>query len=120
MNSLQMERLPKLAGAPFEVVEEFKVLALVLQELQKSKEPLSVAVLSKKLNIDPSALEGMLDHWVRKKRLIENSAQGEVPANCAACGGHARSCHCSAQCPFIARMPKTYSIAVTEKETDNN
>ncbi|NLW71795.1 MAG: hypothetical protein GXY37_02760 [Chloroflexi bacterium] len=96
------------------------MLALVLQELQKSKEPLSVAALSKKLNIDQSALEGMLDHWVRKKRLIENNAQGEMPANCAACSGHARSCHCSAQCPFIARMPKTYSIAAGERGTDND
>lgn len=86
------------------------MLNQVLQEIKFSQSSLNLSDLSYKLNIERSALEGMLQFWVRKGRLRDDDADlAAVTSTCSppSCGG---SCADMAVCPFVAKMPKTYSI----------
>lgn len=83
------------------------MLKQILLEIKSAKEPVSLPALSRKLGIDRSALEGMLMYWVQKGRLSEDTTQGLEPCHTGVCGS---SCTGPESCPFIAQMPKTYSI----------
>ncbi len=90
----------------------------VLQEMKMCKEPFSVRALSEKLNIEQSALEGVLLYWVRKGRLQEssnhevNKEAGTVCVNCK------KTCPGADQCSFVAKMPKMYSVSAKAFEVD--
>lgn len=91
------------------------MLSQMLREITQSKEPITLAALSQKLNIESGALEGMLAYWVRKGRLHDEDEPSETSAlSCAssACGS---TCTGFANCAFVARMPKTYSLRQAEK-----
>jgi len=92
------------------------MLSRVLNEINSSTEPISLSVLSQKLNIEPSALDGMLSFWVRKGKLkdddVETSSDhksGLVTCNCGP------SCNGASNCSFMAKMPKSYSLATKTK-----
>jgi len=86
------------------------MLYQVLEEIEQARGPVLVKDLSLKLNLDPGVLMGMIQFWVRKGRLCDDDA---VAAEGAACAGGGCGDHCSgmAACAFVAKMPKTYSIA---------
>ena len=87
------------------------MLSQVLHEIKSARGPITIRELSKKLEIDPHALEGMLQFWVRKGR-IQNDDEA---ASCdGAKGGCGTSCSGMANCTFIAKMPKTYSIPIED------
>jgi len=86
------------------------MLYQVLQEIEEATGPILVTDLGRKLDIDPAALLGMIEFWVRKGRLRDDDAVLEEGIVCAGggCGDH---CSGLAECTFVAKMPKTYSVA---------
>ena len=86
------------------------MLNQVLQEIKFAKSALNLSDLSHKLGIERSALDGMIQFWVRKGKLRDDDAELAAVTNTCSpsiCGG---SCTGMAVCPFVAKMPKTYSI----------
>jgi hypothetical protein len=82
------------------------VLKLVLNSIESSKGPVHVAELSQRLGIEKSALEGMIEYWVRKGRLYDSDAE-----ICAPNPGHcSSSCTGATNCAFVAKMPKSYVV----------
>jgi hypothetical protein len=88
------------------------MLNQILQEIKTSKGPMSLPALSHKLGIERGALEGMLMYWVRKGRLKEDNTQASVVCKSGSCGS---SCTGIENCPFIAQMPKSYSLRSKDK-----
>lgn len=83
-------------------------LYAVLDAIQQAGGPVSLRRLGSELNIEPSALQGMIDFWVRKGRLRLSGAEGVAcaPAACGTCpvtGPEA--------CPVLLHMPRRYEIA---------
>ncbi|MBP8973830.1 MAG: helix-turn-helix domain-containing protein [Anaerolineae bacterium] len=78
-------------------------LRQVLQAFEETRAPRTLSQLARELDLPPSMLEGMIDHWVRKGRLRET---GSGPA-CTTCGH-------SAGCPFIAKMPRSFELATDD------
>ncbi|MCZ2114450.1 MAG: FeoC-like transcriptional regulator [Anaerolineae bacterium] len=83
----------------------------VLRAVESTQGSITLVELSRRLNIDPGVLEGMLQHWERKGRLVLNSGTATAcNLNCAT------ECACSAVaagacCPFVVRLPRSYSAA---------
>ena len=92
------------------------MLNQVLHEIKSTQGVLSLSDLSRKLAIERSALDGMIQFWVQKGCLIDDNAAeiaaGEVCAT-GSCGG---SCAGPANCAFVAKMPKTYSIPAQKSD----
>lgn len=78
-------------------------LTQVLHAFDTDK-PLTTLQLARRLQVEPSMLEGMLDYWVRKGKLREVS---QSEKGCTTCGA-------KTGCPFIMSMPKQYE-RVTDK-----
>ncbi|WP_322511350.1 FeoC-like transcriptional regulator [Chloroflexus sp.] len=77
------------------------MLYQILEILEQAEQPLSLAELSQRLQVEPSALEGMIAFWVRKGRLRDTSA--------LSCGGTGAGCTCNAHpqgCPFSSARPR--------------
>jgi hypothetical protein len=82
----------------------------VLHAVETAQTPLDLNELSRRLDVDRSVLDGIIQFWVRKGRLVEDAASDEVSgAGCAshACGG---SCPGPQACPFTIKMPRTISL----------
>ncbi len=80
------------------------MLQQVLQALETADGPVSLDELSRRLGIERSALEGMIDFWVRKGRLKEQRG---------ACGDPGSGCTCSSHpggCSFDRAGPRTISL----------
>ncbi len=92
------------------------MLQQILLEIEKAQGPLDLNNLARKLGIERSALEGMIQFWVRKGRLKDSELETEL--NCdtsdsTACGG---SCPGPQNCSFVMTMPRTYSLASYDSE----
>jgi hypothetical protein len=89
------------------------MLHQVLHEIERANGPITINELSRRMGIDASALQGMIDFWVRKGRLRDDDAP---VAEEAACGGGScgDSCYGMTACPFTAKMPKSYSIPLNK------
>ncbi len=84
------------------------MLRKVLQAFEEADGPVKLADLSRELGVEPGALEGMVDFWVRKGR-IQASGQGSglfacTTTDCGTCGD-------VNSCPLVARLPQMYAIA---------
>jgi hypothetical protein len=95
------------------------VLHQVLQEIEDAQGSINLNELSRKLSIERSALEGMIEYWVRKGRLKNDEQEQEQifaacqpGGNCSSGGG----CPGPQGCPFIMKMPRTYSLALYDDE----
>jgi hypothetical protein len=88
------------------------MLKQVLHEIESAQGPVSLDALGRKLNIDRSVLDGMIQFWVRKGRLqIEGQSHAETAA---VCGGSCRTnCAGPQSCPFVVHLPLTYSLNPT-------
>ena len=86
------------------------MLQRVLREIESAGETLSLDELSRRLDIEPGALEGMIQFWVRKGRIREDTG---TDCDLGACetGGCGCSCPGPNDCPFIAKMPRTYTFS---------
>jgi hypothetical protein len=91
------------------------MLHQILQEIEAAQGPLNLNELSHKLAIERGALEGMIQYWVRKGRLKDDNQPVAEPAVCAtgSCGQH---CSGPQGCPFVMKMPQTYSLTWYEPE----
>ncbi len=90
------------------------MLHAILHELQTASGPMTLRSLSIRLNVQPSALEGMIQFWVRKGRLIVDEGAGGV-AEISVCGSKScfRSCPGPARCPFVSPPLTTYEVKAT-------
>lgn len=85
------------------------MLKEVIQVIRNADRPVSLQTLSQQLSVEQTALSGMLDLLVRKGKLdIQQSSARGSEDNCEAiqCLG----CIQAKACPFIAKMPVTYSL----------
>ena len=82
------------------------MLKLVLETVEASKGPIHVAELGQQLGIERSALEGMIDYWVRKGRLYDSEGMTCAPES----GLCSSSCAGAAKCAFLAKMPRAYEV----------
>ena len=78
----------------------------VMRELQAAHGTLRLEDLAARVNVEPSALKGMLEFWVRKGRMRTGDGDAMDAAACA--GGQA--CPGATECMFVARMPAMYSV----------
>ncbi len=85
------------------------MLRQLLADLQRAAGPLRLEDLGRRLGVERSALEPMLELLVRKGLLAEwRDACGEVACSGAACG---TVCAGKEGCPFvIAAPPRTLTI----------
>lgn len=92
------------------------MLNQVLQEIKFAQSALILSDLSRKLGVERSALEGMIQFWVRKGRLRDDDADlAAVTSTCSPpnCDG---SCLGIEVCPFVVKTPKTYSIPAQKSD----
>lgn len=90
------------------------MLRQVLHEVEAAEGPVSLNELSRKLGLEPGALEGMLDFWVRKGRLLAGARHepaGESVTPACAAGGCGWSCPGPQSCPLVMKLPRTYAAA---------
>ena len=87
------------------------MLNQVLREIETAQGPITVRELSRKLEIEVNALEGMIQFWVRKGRIQDDDASKSCNEEIGDCS---TSCCGTAECAFIAKMPKTFSIPVAD------
>jgi hypothetical protein len=92
------------------------MLNQVLQEIANAKEPLSLTLLSGRLNIERSALDGMLAHWVRKGKLRDDDAEEASACNTGGVSSCGSTCTGADTCPFVAKMPKSYSMPNVQRK----
>lgn len=85
------------------------MLQRVLTEIENASEPLSLADLARKLEIDQATLEGMIDFWVRKGRIITNTAP-RAACTISGCGGQASD---TCNCTFAGTAPRTFVLVPT-------
>jgi hypothetical protein len=79
----------------------------VLHEVEAARAPLDLNELSRRLDVERSVLDGMVQFWVRKGRLVDDAATaGQAAAACAAHGCGA-GCSGAQGCPFTMKMPRT-------------
>lgn len=87
------------------------MLRELLQLVESAEGPLSLAELGRHLNVDSATLDGMLQHWVRKGRLVVDGRAGATCARtCVSASCGCGSCSGLNACPFIARLPVTYRV----------
>ncbi len=90
------------------------MLHAILHELQTASGPMTLRQLSRKLGVQESALEGMIQFWVRKGRLVVEQGQGgAVAAEATLCSGAVcglRACPGPDSCPLLARGPAAYHL----------
>ncbi|HQY90066.1 MAG: FeoC-like transcriptional regulator [Caldilinea sp.] len=82
----------------------------ILHEIEAAQGPLDLNELSRRLDVDRSVLDGMIQFWVRKGRLVDDaSVAGQATTVCAShtCG---RNCPSSPACPFTMKLPRTISL----------
>ena len=84
------------------------MLNQVLREIETTRGPVTISELSYRLGVERSALESMIQFWVRKGRIQDDDAPSPGNTEIGGCG---TSCTGIADCVFITKMPKTYSLA---------
>ena len=93
------------------------MLNQVLQEIERSQSTINLNDLSRKLGMERSALDGIIHFWVRKGRLRDDDADLALAIKPACSSSSCRdSCVGMAACPFVAKMPKTYSIPAQKRD----
>jgi DNA-binding HxlR family transcriptional regulator len=80
------------------------MLSRIIEELEKAGGPLNLDELSRRLGVQRSALDGMIETLVRKGRLREVEV-GEIPPMCAGC---AERSGCT-----VAGVGKVYEVVRT-------
>jgi hypothetical protein len=86
------------------------VLRQVLAELEAASGPVNINELSRKLGIDRSALEGMIQFWVRKGRLKSGAqAAAELSEQCTT-GSCGCACGGPVECPYVIKVPQSYTL----------
>ena len=89
------------------------MLHAILHEIQTTSQPVTLRELSRKLNVQPTALEGMIAFWVRKGRLVVDEGLGRA-SEIRVCGKTClRSCPGPSRCPLVSAPLTTYTLRST-------
>lgn len=91
------------------------MLHQLLREIESAQGSLNLNELAHKLNIERSALEGMIQFWVRKGRLKDDSQTVMDFPGCSSSSACGHACPGAKGCPFVMTMPRTYSLRLEEK-----
>ncbi len=90
------------------------MLRQVLEAVEAADGAVDLRALSRDLGVEPSALEGMIQHWVRKGLLADSGTEGDgdvrsgsVSGGCGTCDV---ACGGAADCPFVVRAPRTVGL----------
>lgn len=83
------------------------MLHQILHEIENAHGPQTINELSRKLGMEPNALEGVLQFWVQKGRIQMDEANSSSNNVNMGCG---KSCSGTPECVYIAKMPKTFSL----------
>lgn len=86
------------------------MLRELLRLIESANGPMTLSELSRRLDVDAGALEGMLDHWVRKGRLKIGGGAAAACSGKNVAGDFCGSCSGASSCPFMARLPRSYSV----------
>lgn len=107
------------------------MLRELLRLVETAQGPISLTDLARQLGVDNAVLDSMLQHWVRKGRLVvegsgyageqRSGGAGErrgaagasfPPAPPLPCSpaGNCGSCSGMTNCPFVVRLPVTYRV----------
>lgn len=78
----------------------------LLIEIENSESPLTLLQLSRRLNTEPGAVQGMIDFWVRKGRLRVNGAETCDSRGCHSCSSGSGD----SRCPALLVVPKKYEV----------
>ena len=98
------------------------MLREVLQAVESAEGPITLSELSRQLNLDPRVLDGMLEHWSHRGKLVVDSGAATA---CAGGPMEPGRCTCGSSasgdgCPFMARLPKSYAVfAPVELDIDS-
>ena len=85
------------------------MLHQVLEAVAASDGAVDLRCLSRSLGVEPGALEGMIQFWVRKGKLVDSRTDGP-PSAAASCRSCDVSCSAATACPFIMGAPRTVSV----------
>lgn len=86
------------------------MLHQVLHEIERANGPITLNELSRRLDVEASALQGMIEFWVRKGRLRDDEAATAVATSSCTPGQCGDNCFGLSACPFTAKMPRSYSV----------
>lgn len=85
------------------------MLTKILARIRSAHGAVSIRQLSQELQVEPSALEGMLMELVRMGKLEVKTEPTPEGGNCKTCAG----CKGTQECPFVFHLPIQYQL--TEK-----
>ncbi len=69
----------------------------VLEAVEKAESTLNLNELSRALNVERTALEGIIEFWVRKGKIMRLNESVCASADCSGCG---------AACPMKSKLPR--------------
>ena len=91
------------------------MISQILHEIKNSKGGIRLYALKEKLDVEYSALEGMIQYLVNTGHLIDD-ARAEDCDSIGSCGA---ACKGKTACSFTVKLPKTYSTSYTKKPAVN-
>ena len=86
------------------------MLRQVLRELESAQGPVNMNDLSRELGVERSALEGMIAYLVQKGRLQDDDKIAEASMALCDSGSCGAACPGPQGCPFVIKMPRTFSL----------
>lgn len=82
-------------------------LRQVLTAFEQASQPLSLNQLAHRLNVTPSMVDSMIQHWVRKGKLrVHTDDSCEMASPACSCGSGPGGC------PYIMQMPRSYELVI--------
>ena len=88
------------------------MLKQVIQAIEAAEGSVDLNTLGRKLNVEPGALQGMIEFLVRKGRIKEADLGGGCGTQSAcSCG---KTCPGPQNCHFVVKLPKSYLINLDE------
>jgi hypothetical protein len=90
------------------------MLTQILSEIKAAPGPINLNELALKLGIERSALDGMIQFWVRKGRLRDDDLVDPAAPHAETCatGSCRATCPGPKACPFVMTMPRTFSLTL--------
>jgi hypothetical protein len=92
------------------------MLSQVLAELKGAESALDLNELSRRLGIERTALEGMILTLVHQGKLQDDEKAYEVAMGLCDSRSCGASCPGPKGCPFIVKLPRTYSLTATDND----
>ena len=92
------------------------MLNRILQELRSAKSALNLNELSQKLGVERSALEGMIVTLTQTGKLQDDEEASQAVTGMCQSGSCGGSCPGPQGCPFVMKLPRTYSLTMFDDE----